>query len=61
MVGRDGGGIALRLEMGRPIDTIDLSPDQRYVAAGVNGEIVVIDMQRDAIATLTVGTPGRRP
>ena len=57
VVGRDGGAVALRLEMGRPIDTIDVSPDRRYVAAGVNGEIVVIDMQRDAIATMTVGTP----
>jgi serine/threonine protein kinase/WD40 repeat protein len=57
VMGRDGGSIGLHLDMGRPIVAIDISPDQRYVAAGVNGEIVIIDLQRDAIATMTVGTP----
>jgi WD40 repeat protein len=57
VVGRDGDSIALRLDLGRAIDALDVSPDQRYVAAGVNGEIVVIDLQRNAVATMTVGSP----
>jgi WD40 repeat protein len=56
-VGRDGNSIALRVDLGRALDALDLSPDQHYVAAGVNGEIVVIDLQRNAIATMTVGSP----
>jgi WD40 repeat protein len=57
VIGRDGDSIALRLDLGRAIDALDMSPDQRYVAAGVNGEIVVVDLQRNAIATMTVGSP----
>ena len=44
-------------DLGRAIDALDVSPAQRYVAAGVNGKIVVIDLQRNAIATMTVGSP----
>jgi hypothetical protein len=57
VIGRDGDSIALRLDLGRAIDALDVSPDQRYVAAGVNGEIVVVDLQRNAIASMTVGSP----
>jgi len=57
VIGRDDDSIALRLDLGWALDALDISPDQRYVAAGVNGEIVVIDLQRDAIATITVGSP----
>lgn len=57
VIGRDDDAIALRLDLGRAIDALDVSPDQRYVAAGVHGEIVVIDLQRNAIATMTVGFP----
>jgi len=45
------------LDLGRAIYALDVSPDQRYVAAGVNGEIAVIDLKRNAIATMTVGSP----
>jgi hypothetical protein len=57
VIGRDDDSIALRLDLGRALDALDISPDQRYVAAGVNGEVVVIDLQRSAIATMTVGSP----
>jgi len=57
VTGRDGDSVALRLDLGRSIDALDVSPDQRYVAAGINGEIVVVDLQRNAIATMTVGSP----
>ena len=51
LISLDGLSVALRLDLGRNIDALDLSPDLRYVAAAVNGEIVVVDMQRNAIAT----------
>jgi eukaryotic-like serine/threonine-protein kinase len=57
MVSLDGASIALRLDVGGHIDALDVSPDLRYVAAGMNGGIVVVDMQRDAIATLTIDSP----
>jgi WD40 repeat protein len=57
VIGRDDDSIVLRLDLGKALDALDVSPDQRYVAAGVNGEIIVIDLQRNAIATMTVGSP----
>jgi WD40 repeat protein len=57
VIGRNGDSIALRLDLGRAIDALDVSPDERYVAAGVNGEIVVVDLQRNAIATTAIGSP----
>jgi len=54
LVSLDGASVALRLDVGRKIDALDVSPDLRYIAASVNGEIVVVDMQRNAIATLTM-------
>ncbi len=57
VIGRDDDSTTLSLDLGRVIDALDVSPDQRYVAAGVNGEIVVVDLQRNAVATMTVGSP----
>ena len=57
VIGRDDASTPLRLDLGRAIDALDVSPDERYVAAGINGEIVVIDLQRNAVATMTVGSP----
>jgi WD40 repeat protein len=51
LVSLDGVSLALRLDIGGAIDTLDVSPDLRYVAAGVGGELVVVDMQSNAIAT----------
>src|SRR5262249_50637414 len=57
VVGRGGDSIAMHVDLGWSIDALDVSPDQRYVAAGVNGEIVVVDLQRNAIASMAVGSP----
>jgi WD40 repeat protein len=57
LVSLDGASVALRLDVGRNIDALDVSADLRYVAAGVSGEIVVIDMQRNAIATPAIEGP----
>jgi WD40 repeat protein len=54
LVSLDGTSVAFRLDVGRNIDALDVSPDLRYIAASVNGEIVVVDTQRNAIATLTL-------
>jgi len=51
LVSLDGISIALRLDVGRTIDALDVSPDLRYVAAGIAGELVVVDLQRNAVAT----------
>ena len=53
----DGSSIALHLEVGKHIDALAISTDLRYVAVAVSGEIVVVDTQRNAIATLTIGVP----
>ena len=57
MVSLDGSSVALRLSIGRNIDALDVSADLRYVAAAVKGEIVVVDMQRSAIATPAISSP----
>jgi WD40 repeat protein len=57
LVSLDGASVALRLSIGRNIDALDVSPDLRYVAAAVHGEIVVVDMQLNAIATPAIGSP----
>lgn len=57
LVSLDGSSVALRLSIGRDINALDVSADLRYVAAAVNGEIVVVDMQRNAIATPAIGSP----
>ncbi|HEY0990822.1 MAG TPA: WD40 repeat domain-containing protein, partial [Kofleriaceae bacterium] len=44
----------LRFDLDKHIDSIDVSPDERYVAAGVRGEIVVVDRSRNRIATLNL-------
>jgi WD40 repeat protein len=60
LVSLDAASIALRLDLGKNIEALDVSPDLRYVAAAVNGEIVVVDMQRNAIATLMIAAPLRQ-
>jgi WD40 repeat protein len=57
VVSLDGASVALRLDVGGHIDALDASPDLRYVAASVNGQLVVVDMQRSAIATLAIDAP----
>lgn len=57
LVGLDGASIALRLEVGKQIDALAVSADLHYVAAAVSGEIIVVDMQRNAIATVTIAVP----
>ncbi len=57
LVSRDGASVAVRIDTGRSITALDVSADQRYLAASMNGEIVVIDLERQAIATLATGAP----
>ncbi|HET7506131.1 MAG TPA: serine/threonine-protein kinase [Kofleriaceae bacterium] len=56
LVSRDGSSFALRLDLGRKIDALEVSPDLRYVVAAVSGELVVVDMQAGAIATPAIGS-----
>jgi serine/threonine protein kinase/WD40 repeat protein len=57
LVSQNGTSVALRIDAGGSIDTLDVSPDGRYVAASEKGEIIVVDTQRDRIATLAIGSP----
>src|SRR6185503_10324529 len=50
---RDGTA-PLRFELENHIDSIAVSPDERYVAASLRGEIVVVDPSRNRIATVNV-------
>jgi eukaryotic-like serine/threonine-protein kinase len=57
LVSIDGASIALRLDVGRHIDALDVTNDLRYIAVAVNQELIIIDMQRDAVATLAISPP----
>jgi WD40 repeat protein len=57
LVSADGSTIALRLDVGRNIDALEVSSDLRHIAAGITGEIVVVDMHRRAIATAAISSP----
>ena len=57
LVSRDGATVALRIDAGRDIAAIDVSADRRYVVAGITGEIIVIDLARNALAALAVTAP----
>jgi hypothetical protein len=54
LIHRNGVARPIRLELDKHIQAIDVSPDMRYVAAAVPGEIVVIDLQDDRLATLSI-------
>jgi WD40 repeat protein len=59
VIHRDGAEVPLRLELDKHIDAIDVSPDARYVAAAIPGEIVVVDVLNDRLATLSLDSgPG---
>jgi len=57
VIGRVGRA-AVRLELATPIQWIAVSPDLRYVAASVTGEVVVLDLRADKLATLAIETSG---
>jgi eukaryotic-like serine/threonine-protein kinase len=57
LISRDGTSVALRIDAGKSVTALDVSADRHYIAASANGEIIVIDLQRNAIATLATGAP----
>ena len=57
LVSRDGGSVALRVDAGKAITALEVSADRRYIAASMNGEILVVDLLHDSVATLATGTP----
>jgi WD40 repeat protein len=54
LVSQDGQTIAIRLDTGGTIEALDISPDLRFVAASVDGEILVIDLRARAISTTAI-------
>jgi len=57
VIGR-AGRAPVRLELATPIQWIAVSPDLRYVAASVTGEVVVLDVRADKLATLAIEASG---
>jgi hypothetical protein len=57
LISKSGESIDFRIDTGGSIDAIEVSPDQRYVVASANGELIVIDLDRKAITTLAIGSP----
>jgi hypothetical protein len=51
------GSAPLRLDLGKPVHRISLSPDMRYFAASVASELVVIDVRANKLATLAIDSP----
>jgi WD40 repeat protein len=47
-----GGRVASRIDVGREIYGVAVSPDERFIAAYSNGEVLVIDRERHAVATV---------
>jgi WD40 repeat protein len=54
LIGRTGEPHSVRLELGKRIETIDISPDLRHVAASIAGEIAIVDIRDRALATLDI-------
>ena len=45
----------VRLDLGRPIFGVEVSPDERFVAAASTGEVLVLDRRHHSIARLFTG------
>ncbi len=50
------GGAPVRLDLARPVQSITVSADLRYVAANITDEIVVLDLRTDRLAALAIET-----
>jgi len=47
-----------RFDLGRHIAQINISPDERYIAATISGEVAIIDLHRRSVATLGIAYDG---
>jgi eukaryotic-like serine/threonine-protein kinase len=52
------GSHELRLDLGRFVERCEVSPEDRYVAAGTSTEVVVVDLVRRAVATVPLASGG---
>ena len=48
----------LRFDLGRHVEQIDVSPDERYIAVTVAGEVVIVDLLRDSLSSLSIPSDG---
>src|SRR5678815_5369980 len=58
LVSRAASSRVLRFDLGRHVEQLDVSPDDRYIAATVAGEVVVVDLLREAISSLSIASDG---
>jgi WD40 repeat protein len=59
-IGMADGSTLVRLDVGDAITALDISAGRRYVAASVKDEVIVVDLERHAIATVAFGAPIRQ-
>ena len=58
LVSRATSSRVLRFDLGRHVEQLDVSPDERYIAATVAGEVVVVDLLREAVSSLSIASDG---
>ena len=58
LISRAASSHVLRFDLGRHVEQLDVSPDERYIAATVAGEVVVVDLLRDSISSLSIASDG---
>jgi hypothetical protein len=52
------GSHELRLDLGRFVERCEVSPEDRYVAAGTSSEVVIVDLVRRAVAMVPLASRG---
>jgi eukaryotic-like serine/threonine-protein kinase len=58
VVKRASSSRVLRFDLGRHVERIDVSPDERYIATAVAGEVVIVDLLQNSVASLTTPFDG---
>lgn len=58
LIDRPANSQLLRLDLGRRLAQLDASPDGRYVAATVAGEVVVVDLDMHRVASIDIASDG---
>jgi hypothetical protein len=58
VVKRASSSRVLRFDLGRHVERVDVSPDERYIATAVAGEVVIVDLLHNAVASLSTPFDG---
>jgi WD40 repeat protein len=55
---RSSPGASLRLDLGRRVTQLGTSPDFRFVAATIAGEVILVDLFADQITSINIASDG---